>query len=214
MTIILPVTLRDKTHPVHKLRENGEVPAVVYGPKQEPISLTVSEKTFRKVLSEAGESTIVELSGLPEAIDVLIKGVEFDPLKKQINHIDLYALEKGKEITTAVALEFVGEAPAEQSGFGSITKVLHEVKVTCMPKDLPGHIDVDISVLVTAEDKILVSDLKIPTGVKLEVEGEGSVAVVTPLTEEVEEEAPEVDMDAIEVEQKGKGEAPEEEKKE
>jgi large subunit ribosomal protein L25 len=191
------------------------MPAVVYGPKQEPISLVISEKTFKKVLSEAGESTIISLTGLTEEVEVLIKAVEFNTMRKQIDHVDLYAIERGKEMTTTIALEFIGEAPVEQSGLGSVTKVLHEVMVTCMPKDLPGHIDVDVSVLVTLEDKIIVSELKIPTGVKLEVEGEGSVAVVTPPTEEKEEEevVEAVDMDAIEVEQKGKGEEGAEEEK-
>ena len=214
MTITLPVTARDQATSVDKLRASGNVPAVVYGPKQEPIQVSIDAKEFDKVRKEAGESTIVELIGLPESVEVLIKEVDFSPTKQQIVHADLYAIERGKEMTVSVALEFVGEAPVEASREGSVTKVLHEVEVTCMPRNLPSHIDVDISSLVEVSDKVHVSDLIVPEGVKIETEGTDSVAVVSAAKQQSEDEeeaaAAEVDMDSIEVEQKGK-EATEEE---
>jgi large subunit ribosomal protein L25 len=207
MTITLPVTLRDGSKKVYSLRANGGVPAVVYGPKQEPLSISIEAKSFDKVLKEAGESTFVELTGLEEPIEVLIKDVKFNSVKHQILHVDFYAVERGKEMTASVALEFIGEAPVEKSGAGSITKVLYEIEVTCMPRNLPSHIDVDISVLASVEDKIHVGDLKVPKGVTFEVEAEDTVAVVSAArtqAESEEEKASEIDMDAIEVEQKGK----------
>lgn len=209
MTITLTATERDKATTVDSLRANGNVPAVVYGPKQEPIAISLDAKAFNKVRKEAGESTIVELTGLKDTIEVLIKQVEFDPVKQQIVHVDFYALEMGKEITTHIKLEFIGEAPAEESKIGNVNKVLHEVEVTCKPKDLPNHIDVDLSTLVTLEDKIHVSDLNIPKGVTVNTEAEDSVVVVSAarvVTEDEEETAEAPDMDSIEVEQKGKGE--------
>ena len=208
MTITLPVTERDKSKSIHTLRANGGLPAVVYGPKQEPISVTLEAKNFAKVLKETGDSTIIQITGLKKPIEVLIRDVEFNPVKQQIMHVDFYAVEQGKEMTTNVTLQFIGVAPAEADGVGSVTKVLHEVEVTCMPKDLPAHIDVDISSLVTVEDKIHISDLKVPKGVKIEAEGEEPVAVVSPArVVEVEESTAEVDMSAIEVEKKGKEES-------
>ncbi|MFT7644595.1 MAG: large subunit ribosomal protein L25 [Candidatus Paceibacteria bacterium] len=212
MTITLPVTLRDGSKKVYSLRANGGVPAVVYGPKQEPLSISLEGKSFGKILKEAGESTFVELTGLEESIEVLIKKVEFNPVKQQVLHVDFYAVERGKEMTTTVALEFIGEAPVEKSGAGSVTKVLHEIEVTCMPRDLPSHIDVDISVLASVEDKIHIGDLKVPKGVTIEVDVEDSVAVVSAARthdEPEDEKATEIDMDAIEVEQKGKDETEE-----
>lgn len=214
MTITLPVTLRDEAKKAVKLRASGNVPAIVYGPKQEPISIVLEAKGFDKIMKEAGESTIIELKGLKEPVEVLIKKVEFDPIKQQIVHVDFYAIERGKEMTTSVALAFIGEAPVEESGEGSVTKILHEVEVTCMPASLPSHIDVDISVLVEVQDKIHVSDLKVPEGVTLNTELDESVAVVSAARqqteEEEEEESAEVDMDSVEVEQKGKEEPAEE----
>lgn len=219
MTITLAVTARDQSEKTEVMRKNGNVPAVVYGTKQEPISITLSGKEFEKVRKEAGESTIVELKGLDESIEVLIKSVDFHPVKQEVTHVDFYAFERGKNMTTHVPLEFIGEAPVEESKAGSVTKVLHEIEVTCRPSALPSHIDVDISVLVNVEDKIHISDLKAPEGVVIEGELEDPVAVVSaartgPSEDEEDAEAATVDMDSIEVEQKGKGEEAEGEKSE
>jgi large subunit ribosomal protein L25 len=208
MTITLAVTARDESVKMEVMRKNGDVPAVVYGTKQEPISITLSGKEFEKVRKEAGESTIVELTGLDKTVEVLIKSVDFHPVKQQVTHVDFYAFEIGKEMTTHVALEFVGEAPVEESKEGSVTKVLHEIEVTCLPSDLPSHIDVDISGLVNVEDKIHISDLKAPKGVVFEGDPEDPVVVVSAAkqtTDDEDEASTEIDMDAIEVEEKGKG---------
>lgn len=186
----------------------GEVPAVVYGPKQESVSLSVSQSDLEKVLAEAGESSIVNLTGLGDDIEVLIHDVAFRPIKGGVEHVDFYAIERGKELTTNVPLEFVGEAPALKAG-GVLTKALQEVEVTCRPSALPRNIEVDVSVLETFEDSIRVKDLALPEGVKVENESEDTVAVVVPVEEEPEEPVA-VDMDAVEVEQKGKDEGGEE----
>lgn len=206
MTMTLAVTERDNSKNLEVLRANGNVPAVIYGPAQAPIAVTLDGKEFDKVLKEAGESTVLELTGLKSPVEVLIKDVDFNPVKQRVNHVDFYAVEKGKEITTHVTLQFIGEAPVEESRAGLVTKVIHEIEVTCKPADLPNHIDVDLSVLKSVGDKIHVSDLGLPVGVKVSESPEDSVAVVsaakqTPASEEAT--AP-VDMDAIEVEQKGK----------
>lgn len=209
MTIKLIVTERDKKTSSKSLRTSGNVPGVVYGPKQEPISISIDAKSFDKVLHEAGESTIVELNGLKKSIEVLIKEVDFNPIKQQITHVDFYAVEQGKEMTAHIPLHFIGEAPVEENKLGTITKVLHEVEVTCKPADLPNHIDVNIESLVSVDDKILVKDLKVGKGVTVETHAEDPVVVVSASrlhTEDEDATAEAVDMDAIEVAQKGKGE--------
>ena len=199
MTISLPVEKREGKAAA------GSVPAVVYGPKQDSISLTLDKATFEKVFKEAGESTIISLEGLGEAVEVLVHDVAFNPVKGGVQHVDFYAIERGKELTTNVALEFIGEAPAEKGG-GVLTKALQEVEVTCRPSALPKHIEVDVSVLVDFDAAIRVSDLTVPVGVKIENDPEETVAVVTPVKEEEEEPVEAVDMDAVEVE--GQEDAP------
>ncbi len=208
MKIILSVAERDAATNINTLRVNGDVPAIVYGPKQEPISIVFPLKEFAKVRKEAGESTIVELNGLKEPIEVLIKEIEFNPVKQEIMHVDFYAIERGKDMTTTVALEFIGDAPAEKANLGTVSKVMQEITVTCRPSNLPSNIEVDLTSLETENDRILVSDLKALDGVVFDAELDSVIASIILMKEEVEEEVvPEApDMDSIEVEQKGKDE--------
>ncbi len=186
-------------------RAAGLVPAVVYGPKQEPISITVEKVLFTKTLEAAGESTIINLVGLDEELEVLIHDVAFNPAKGGVDHADFYAIERGKELTTNVALEFIGEAPATKLG-SVLNKTLHEVEVTCRPSVLPSHIDVDISGMMDDEAFIAVKDLVVPAGVKIENDPELMVATISPAREAEPETVEAVDMAAVAVEKKGKKE--------
>lgn len=206
MTIKLAVTPR--TEKVSKVRSSGRVPGVVYGPKQESVSLAIDRKNFEKVMHESGESTIISLEGLDKPLEVLIHDVSFNAGLGGVEHVDFYAIERGKELTTNVPLHFEGEAPAVKLG-GSLTKVLHEVEVTCRPSELPSHLTVDVSGLVDFEARVTIADLKLPTGVKVEAGADEVVALVVEVEEEVEEPTT-VDMEAVEVEAKGKAEAVEE----
>ncbi len=189
---------------VAALRAEGNLPAVVYGPKQVPQSVTLSKGAFDKVLKEAGESSVVTITGLEKPIDVLIHEVAFDPRQGGIVHVDFYAIEKGKKLTVDVPLHYTGEAPALKLG-GTLTKVLHEVEVEADPSKLPKEIVVDISVLVDYEAQIHVRDLVVPEGVTIKENPEDVVALVQEVKEEAEV-APTLDMSAIEVEKKGKTE--------
>lgn len=203
MTITLNVAKREETgKKLGKLRASGVLPAVVYGPKHEATNISLNAKEFEKVFREAGESSVLVLSGIGEDAEVLVQDVAYDPVKGLVQHVDFYAIEKGKEVTVNIPLEFVGEAPAIKLG-GSLTKALHEIEVTCKPSILPHEIIVDVSSLATFDDHIRVKDLNVPAGVKVENDPEDTVAVVTEAKEEPVEPVA-IDMSAIEVEQKGK----------
>lgn len=208
MTVTLaiqPRTKKDKNKDQHTAET---IPAVVYGAKFPATPIMVDKKEFNKTFKEAGESTIIELEGLESPVEVLVKDVSFSPLKGGIDHIDFYVVEKGKVITANVPLHYVGEAPAEKAG-AVLNKVLHEVSVVCKPKDLPSHIDVDLSSLVKAEDKITVGKLTCPDKVKIEQDENDIVVLAETVAEDQEdEESGGVNMDDIEVEKKGKEEAP------
>lgn len=106
MIVKLEVKKREQSAAV--VREGGRIPAVVYGPKQEPVSITLDGLTFEKTLHTAGESTILTLVGLDEEIEALIQDVAFNAAKGGVDHVDFYAIERGKELTTDVAIEFIG----------------------------------------------------------------------------------------------------------
>ncbi len=183
------------------------IPAVVYGPKQPSLSIMVEQRTFAKVFAEAGESTIIELTGLSEPIEVLVHEVVFHPTKGQVEHIDFYAIERGKEMTTEIPLTFTDTAPVEKSG-GMVAKVLHQVTVTCRPSKLPKEIVVSLSGLAAADDQIVIANLDVPEGVTIDHEPDEVVAVAQGVREVESEtvEAAAVDMSAVEVESKGKAE--------
>ena len=186
---------------IETLRKAGSLPGVVYGPKQAPLLVTLAYVDFEKVFKEAGESTVVTLTGLTKPVDVLIHDVAFDPRMGGITHVDFYAIEQGKKISVDVPLQFVGESPALKLG-GTLTKVLHEVKVEAEATRLPKEILVDISALVDFTSQIHVGDLTMPEGVTVKDSPLDVVALVEQVKEETE--LPTLDMSAIEVEKKGK----------
>ncbi len=205
MTVTLTAEKRSLTKKAKSLRAAGMLPGVVYGPKQEPMPVVLNKKDFDKVFKDAGESTIIELSGLGAPVSVLVKDVDFAATKGGIMHVDFYAVNMKEKITTMVPLELVGEAPAVKAG-GIVNHVLHEIEITCMPADLPSHIDVDITALANLHDMIHVSDLKLGKGIEVETGAEEIVVIIGEPAEEEETPVAAVDMSAIEVEKKGKTE--------
>lgn len=209
MTMTLEVAKRDAAAGRSALPE-GHMPAVVYGPQQEPIAISLDEFTFDRIRRAAGESTIINLEGLGEEVEVLIKHIDFDPAKQALVHADFYAIERGKEMTVSVPLEFEGEAPAEKNNIGSVTRVAQDIEVTCRPSKLPAHITVDISVLEEADSKITVADLPKIEDVTYNAESEDPIAVISVAKEEVDEDPEPVDAAAVETEEKGGEEKTEE----
>ena len=213
MTIKLSAKARTDFGKKNKeLRETGLVPAVVYGGKnKETLSIALDLSEFKKVLSQAGESTIISLDLEGKSQDVLVHEVQTDPISSLPIHVDFYIVSQDKELEVAVPLVFDGVSPAVKDLGGSLVKVLHELEIRALPKNLPHDIKVDISTLTTLDGQILIKDLKLPTGVESVLALEEVVAAITEAGEEVVEETAPVDLSAIEVEKKGKQEeAPEE----
>ena len=197
---------RDNTIKLDVLRKGGEIPAVFYGAGKENTPISVSNIEFKKVWYKAGESSAVKVVVDGKEIDVLIYEVQTDPVTDEPIHIDFLAIDMNKKIKVKVPVEFEGVALAVKSGIGTLVKVLHEVEIEALPKDLPHSLIVDISKLATVEDQILVSDIKLPNGVIVINKENDVVASIALQVEEKEEVAAPVDLSAIEVEKKGKKE--------
>jgi len=199
----------EKGKRMEALFKAGQMPAVVYGPKQESTPITLSAKEFDKVFREAGESSVIELSGVgPATLQVLIHEVDHDPVTHTPRHADFYAIEKGAKVEVAVPLEFVGESAAVKAG-NNLVKVMHELEIEAEAANLPHSLEVDISVLAAVGDQIHVRDVKLPAGVEAKADGDEVIALVQEVQEEKEEAPAAIDMDAIEVEKKGKEEGSE-----
>ncbi|KND51655.1 MAG: ribosomal protein L25, Ctc-form [Parcubacteria bacterium C7867-001] len=188
-----------------RLLSAGQMPAVVYGPKEDTISVSVPLAIFEKTLKVAGESSVLELTGLNKPLQVLIHDIDRDPVTNIPRHADFYAIEKGAKVEVAVPLEFIGESAAVKAG-ANLVKVIHELEVEADAAHLPQHIEVDISSLAEIGSQIHVRDLSIPSGVTVKAEPEDVVALIQEV--KIEEEAPSEapDMASIEVEKKGKDE--------
>ena len=203
----LAVTKRDTAIKPKALREKGLLPAVLYGRAQEATPITIERKAFDKLFHQAGESTVITLSGLGEEKDALIHEVTVDAVTGISLHADFYAIAKGQTVTVSIPLEFDGESAAVRDLGGILVKVIHELEIECQPKDLPHAIHVDISKLATLEDQIHVKDLVgVPASAKVTLDPEEVVAMIDVAKEEPIEEAP-ADLSAIEIsEDRGKKE--------
>ncbi len=204
MAITLKVEKRDLKTDVAALRASGKIPAVFYGKKEASTPISIASVDFVKAYRSAGESTVVILQGEGIEVESLIHDMDLHPVTGKPIHADFYVFEKGKKIKVDVPLEFVGVAPAIKELGGSLIKVLHDIEIEALPKDLPHKISVDISSLVDFNSSIKAGDIKLPEGVVLAINPDDIVAsAAEPKAEEEEVVAP-VDLSAIEVEKKGK----------
>jgi len=213
--LTLKADIRDTKIKADKIRSAGAIPAVFYGKKEASTPISIMEKDFLKVWKEAGESTVVTLqigdpsTELGVSKESLIHDVDIDPVSGVPRHADFYVFEKGHKVEVALPIEFTGVSPAVKDLGGILMKVLHELKVKAMPKDLPHNIEVDISSLIEFGNQILAQDIRMPAGVELDLSTEEVIATVTAPREEKEEEPAPMDLSQIEVEKKGKEEGEE-----
>lgn len=171
------------------LRQEGKIPAEIYGEGiDENVHLFINEKEFTHIFKDAGESSIIEVDLEEKKIPVIVHDIQKDQLGDKVLHIDLYAVDMNKEITTEIPLNFMGESLVAREGGAVLVKSLHEIEIETLPAHLPQHIDVDVSVLVKLNDTIHVKDLSIPEGVKVLTDPETVVVSASEIQEEEPEE--------------------------
>jgi len=201
------------------IRKQGEVPAVLYGAKKDNVKLLFKYHDFDKAYAHAGESSLIDLKvGDNEAVKIIVKDIQKDPVKDSIIHADLYRVDMNKKIEVEVPLNFIGEAKAVKELGGILIKAMETLQVSSLPGDLIEKIDVDLSVLDSFDAGIKVSDIKIPDGLEL-ISAENALiaSVVEPKIVEEEEKKEEVEPEEKKEEgaeaTKGKIEDKKEEKK-
>lgn len=193
-----------------ELRDSGKIPAVFYGFQKESTPLSVDKKAFSKAFKEAGETSTITLTTPNGEFNAMVHDVQYDSMTGEAIHIDFLSVDMTKEVEVDVPLEFIGQSEAVKGG-GVLVKVMHEVEVSALPSNIPQHLDVDLSKLVTMDDIITLADVNLPEGVKFTEENlDMVVASVTAQQEESEEDSAGPDLDSIEVEKKGKAEEEEE----
>ncbi len=208
MTTMISLALRTKASP-DMLRATNVMPAVVYGAGGTPVSVQMPVAEFQKLYTTVGTATLIDVSlGGAEPVKALIQDVQFDPVKGLPVHADFLRIDMNKEMNAEIEIVFVGESGAVKSLGGTFVASLETLPITCLPKDLLSHVDVDLSALATFDDVIHVSDLKLGSGITTDLDPETVVAkVLPPLTEDelkAMEESQVGDVSKIEVEEKGK----------
>ena len=188
--------------------EEGIIPAVLYGPGIETVSLKVNKKDFEKVYNEVGE-TLIDLDVDGKKFSVLIHETQVDPLTLQLTHVDFYQPNLTEEVEADVELTLTGEAPALKLG-GTLITNMKELTVSALPKDLPSEIIIDVSSLKTFEDVIMIKDISLPKGVTIVGHAEEIVVkVMEPenVDEELAKPIEEVNKEVEKVGEKEKEEA-------
>lgn len=175
------VRKEQKKGPSRRLREKGFVPAVFYGRSAENILLAVKNDALINLHKDKKDHAFIKLiidDGSAQKIEKLslIKELQVQPLTGKLYHADFYEVDVKRKITMDVALRFVGKAIGVENG-GELQHIKREVKVSCLPLDLPDHVDVDVTNLEIG-DSIKIRDLKVAEGITLLDRPDTSVAAV------------------------------------
>jgi len=156
--IDLKAEIREAWEKLNKLREDKKIPWVVYGRKQEPISIKLNNSEIVSLINKHWKTNIISLNVWRKKIDSIIHDHQNDPVKWNFIHIDFYAITAWEKITTEIPLKFVWESEAAKM-WATIEERLKEIELRCLSEDLVDAFEVDISLLKEAEDMIKVEDL-------------------------------------------------------
>lgn len=152
-----------------RLRRAASIPAIVYGGKNAPQAIQLDhEKIWLAQQNEWFYSSILNLDIDGKIEPVLLRDIQRHPFKQIIMHLDFQRVDLNAALKAAVPLHFIGQesSPAGKSADVVITHELNEVTVSCLPKDLPEFIEIDLSNLKVG-DIVHLSDIKLPKGVEL-----------------------------------------------
>jgi large subunit ribosomal protein L25 len=201
---------------VKGLRRDGLVPAVLYGPKTEPIPIQCDGRELQRVLARAGGTNLisVRIGGAGRPKMALAREAQRDPITNELYHVDFYQVVMTEKVKTEVNVVLTGQSPPVQQNVAMLLQGTDWVEVECLPGDMIHSIEVDLSTLLEIDDAIYVKDLQVPDNITILSDGDEMVAKVQRLRlveeEEEVEEVVEVAPEEVEVIAKGKEEVEEE----
>ena len=166
---------------VKTLRRSGRVPGVVYGDNESPVALSLDEKSLQAILhSERGRNALITLQLESSSHPVLVKEIQRHPITRALRHVDLHRVSLKKKVEALVPVHVRGEAPGVKLSGGILEHLIREVRVRCLPTDIPPALDVEVSSLQIGQG-LKIKDLKAPEGVELLLDPESFVVnVVAP----------------------------------
>jgi large subunit ribosomal protein L25 len=191
--IILRATAREGRgkNDARRARRNGQVPVTIYGGAGEAVAALAPLSELAAILrSDTGRNTIftVDIEGV-EATEVMFAERQIDPVRMRLVHADFKRLVKGEKIEATVPLRLVGEPIGVREEAGVLEQLVREVDIRCQPRDIPEHIDVDVTNLAVHE-VLHVSDIPIAEGIEILEEPDTAIATVGVVKEEPVAAAP------------------------
>ncbi|MCM3570804.1 50S ribosomal protein L25/general stress protein Ctc [Neobacillus mesonae] len=150
-TVLQAKERKDLRHSeLKKIRENGDIPAVVYGSKIESKPVFVSSADLTKTIRTAGRNGVISLDVDGNQVDVILSDYQEDCIKRDIIHVDFLAVDKSSKVTVDVRLVLTGEAAGVKDG-GVLQQPVHELSITTTPDQIPPQIEMDVSNLQVGE---------------------------------------------------------------
>jgi large subunit ribosomal protein L25 len=179
---------------VKNLRNAGKVPAVIYGGEIQSLPITLNKKDTTNILNKHSGSTIltVEIDGEQHA--TLVREIQQDYLKNELLHVDFLIVSLKEKLRTTVSISLIGDAPVLEEFSALIVSGIDQIEVECLPQDLPGVIEVDISSLTELGSAIYLKDIPTIADVEFLSDPEELIAVASAVKEEVEEEVEEEEL--------------------
>ncbi len=181
MKVVASTRKTQGTGASRRLRRTHKVPGILYGGTGTPTPIEVEHNPlFHSMRVEAFHSSILDLELDGKSEQVLLRDVQWHPFKPQVMHIDFQRVAADRKITVKVPLHFVNQenSPAVKTSGGIVSHVFTEVSVSCLPKDLPSFIEVDLSAL-EANKPVHVLDVTFPPGVTPVLSGKENPVIVT-----------------------------------
>ena len=172
-----------------RVRNEGRIPAVVYGHGIDPLSVSINRKELRAALhTDAGTNAVINLEVGSDSHLTIVKDLQRHPVRNEVIHVDFLVVNRNEIVTVDVPINLTGESQAVKEATGTVDQQLYTLTVNTTPTNIPNEISVDISDLQIG-DAIRVGDLKLPSGVTTDVDPEEAVATaqVTRATLEAEE---------------------------
>lgn len=192
---LLDITANKRTSagnsPSRALRREGFVPAVLYGPGTESISLSISSLDLEHALKKASSSQIIFNMAVQNVQSgtrtAMIKDLQIHPMSRKFLHVDFYEISKDRKITVNVPVVVKGKAKGIEDG-GMLQIIEREIEVLCLPFEVPESIQIDISDMGIG-DSIHVKDLKVAENV--EIPSDTNYTILTILSTKSDERGPE-----------------------
>ena len=174
-----------------RLRITGRTPGIVYGGAAEPTLIEIDHNALWHALKkEAFHASVLQMELAGKTTEVLLRDVQYHPFKQLVLHIDFQRIDANTKMHKKVPVHYSGEenSPAVKIDQCLINHVVTELEVSCMPKDLPEFIAVDLSAL-TKGHSLHLDDIKLPAGVTAVTHGKKNPVLVAVVATKAEEPA-------------------------